>query len=354
VLLGVVTAEGEDEEWADAVMQEDAAVVRGIIACLQASAPPMLRTIAVQLLFILNQLLPEVLRRTVVGEWGLSLQGLLALCSSGLWNAIMGCEYKSTIQAWPPRLGGSRRKSVSAWHAGAVDGEAAATWLMYAASVLHACKAEQVPLPRSVLCSFLAVMLDATAVVPWTVQCRVAWTDAMTAVYNSADGDFDPILAVAVGDARGRAIADGLLAVLQNSTQFTEGGNLTAPEATVSSALQLLQHMLSRAAPAAVLFVADLHVVVDIALRELENGGAGSKCRQHWVSLLRVLLLDGRLAPRALPKQVYRLDDIAACMEGLLQVDGAASDAGSDNEDGDTDVAQAVARLTEETSFLWE
>lgn len=349
-LLAVLSEAGEDGEWAAAAEADEHEVIRAIISCLQPAAPPALRTSAVQLLFILNQMQPSTLQGTVRGTWGIGLRSLLAMCAAGLWNAIMGCKYVNTVQMWPPRLGGSRRKSVSAWHAGAVDSEAAATWLMYAASVLHSCKELSVQPPRQSLCSFLAVLLDITAVLPWTVQCRVAWTDAMVAVYNFATPEFDPLLAVAVGDARGRAIADGLLAVLQNSTEFTEQGDLSAPEATICSALQLLEHLLSRPATAAVVFTADLRVLADIALRQLADGGAGSGTAAQWVSLLRVLLLDGRLVQAGSSPPVYRMEDVAAALEELLDADGSD---GHESDTGDW-VAEEVTRLTQETAHLWE
>ena len=347
-LLGVMSEAGEDEDWADCAAADNFQVVRAIVGCLQPAAPPVLRTTCVQLLFILNQMLPATLRGTVRGEWGLGLRGVLAMCSAGLWNAVMGCKYSNTSQAWPPHLGGSRRKSVSARHAGAVDSEAAATWLMYAGSVLHACKQYNVQPPRQSLCSLLAVLLDTTAVLPWTVQCRVAWTDALGALYNLASEQFDPILAAALGDTRGQAIADGLLAVLQNSTEFTQDGDLSAPEATICSALQLLQHVLSRPATAAVVFSADMRVLVDIALRQLADGGARSDSAALWVSLLRVLLLDGRLDEQA--GKLYRMEDIAAALEALLDAD----DSNSQNSDANDPVAEEVTRLTQETAHLWD
>ncbi len=349
-VLAVVTEAGEDEDWAHAAAAQEHAVIRSVVGCLQPAAPPILRTTAVQLLFILNQLLPATLQGTVQGSWGMGLKHVLAMSASGLWNAVMGCQYTSTTQMWPPRLGSSRRKSVSAWHVGAVDAEGAATWLMYAASVLHACKQHSVAPPRSSLCSLLAVLLDTTAVLPWTVQCRVAWTDAMGAVYNFADEEFDPILAVTVGDARGQAVADGLLAVLQNSTEFTEQGDLSAPTATIVSALQLLQHVLSRQATAAVVFAADLRVLVDIALRQLADEGSRTDSAAHWVCLLRLILLDGRLAQPGASRSVYRLEDIAAALEVLLDAD----DSESQDEGQDERLAEEITRLTQETAHLWE
>jgi hypothetical protein len=48
--------------------------------------------------------------------------------------------------------------------------------------------------------------------------------------------------------------------------------------------LQLMQHLLSRAAAAAVVFTADLRVIVDIALRQLADEGGHSGTAAHWVS----------------------------------------------------------------------
>lgn len=343
----LASAVGEDEEWQAAAARDDFALPRLLLSLWQVTAPPLLCTRTAQFLYLLGQVEPEVLSGCWDGRWGWEVDDAIAASSSGLWNAITGAKFAPCTVCWPPRLGGAEVKSAVPGTSPGVDAHSAATWLMFLATILQQISQSSATLAVETQCACIAVLLEAAAVVPWTVPIRIAWVDALAALLSLQSSDFDVILAAAVGDARGQNLIDGALAVLSNRADFGGEDDVRVPETSLSTAVQLLCHLLQRPSTAGVLMGADVRVIADICLRELVDLGPESHLRVEYLLLLKALLGSRRLDLAGAGGAVYRQADIASCLKAILE------DGSIEGEVGDA-VKDAAAALTAENEHLWD